>query len=335
MLTLQDVTVRYGVGHKAVNAVEGVNLTVPNGGTLGLVGESGSGKSSIAKAVVGLAPLVHGRLLLDGADYTSKKRRESAGFRRKVQMVFQDPYSSLNPRMTIGDALFEAQVLSKRSRSQRRAEAKRLLDAVGMPSTALSRYPFEFSGGQRQRVAIARALAVAPELIICDEVTSSLDVSVQATILNLLEDLQENLNFSCLFISHDLAAVRCMSDDVTVIYAGQIVETAPADQLFEFPRHPYTQSLLASIAEVGVQRKALVLSGDVPDPRNPPRGCRFHSRCPVGPLRQPQRTICIESDPQSVAERMEHEAACHFAGASAFQPPAEASTTGLPPVTNS
>jgi peptide/nickel transport system ATP-binding protein len=320
MLTLQDVTVRYGTGRKAVTAVEGVSLTVPQGGTLGLVGESGSGKSSIAKAVVGLAPLVQGRLLLDGADYTSKKHRESAGFRRKVQMVFQDPYSSLNPRMTIGDALLEAQVSSKRSRSQRRAEARRLLDSVDMPSTALSRYPFEFSGGQRQRIAIARALAVAPELIICDEVTSSLDVSVQATILNLLNDLQESLKFSCLFISHDLAAVRCMSDEVSVIYAGQIVETAATDKLFALPRHPYTQSLLASIAEVGVQRKAVPLAGDLPDPRNPPRGCRFHSRCPIGPLRQPQRTICIESDPQSIAEGMEHEAACHFAGISAVQP---------------
>jgi peptide/nickel transport system ATP-binding protein len=310
MLTLQDVTVRYGTGRKAVTAVEGVSLTVPQGGTLGLVGESGSGKSSIAKAVVGLAPLVQGRLLLDGADYTSKKHRESAGFRRKVQMVFQDPYSSLNPRMTIGDALLEAQVSSKRSRSQRRAEAQRLLDSVDMPRTALSRYPFEFSGGQRQRIAIARALAV----------TSSLDVSVQATILNLLNDLQESLKFSCLFISHDLAAVRCMSDEVSVIYAGQIVETAPTDKLFALPRHPYTQSLLTSIAEVGVQRKAVSLAGDLPDPRNPPRGCRFHSRCPIGPLRQPQRTICIESDPQSVAEGMEHEAACHFAGISAVQP---------------
>jgi peptide/nickel transport system ATP-binding protein len=321
MLTLQEVTVRYGTGHKAVNVVQSVSLAVPEGGTLGLVGESGSGKSSIARAVVALAPLVEGRLLLDGIDYTSKKRRESAGFRRKVQMIFQDPYSSLNPRMTIGDALAEAQVSSTRSRSQRRAEAQRLLKLVGMPSAALSRYPFEFSGGQRQRVAIARALAVAPELIICDEVTSSLDVSVQATILNLLKDLKEEIKFSCLFISHDLAAVRYMSDEVSVIYAGQIVETAPTDELFACPRHPYTQSLLASIAEIGVQRKAVPLSGELPDPRNPPRGCRFHSRCPIGPQHVPQRTICIDSDPQSVAKGTEHEAACHFAGNSAVPSP--------------
>ncbi len=319
MLSLESASVRYGSGRKSVTVVEDVSICVPEGGTLGLVGESGSGKSSIAKAIVGLAPLIKGQLLLGGVDFTSNKRRQSTAFRRKVQMVFQDPYSSLNPRMTVGDALVEAQVSSGRSRSGRRAEARRLLELVRLPSTAAVRYPFEFSGGQRQRVAIARALAVAPELLICDEVTSSLDVSVQATILNLLNDLKDELHFSCLFISHDLAAVRCMSDQVSVIYAGQIVESARAEELFAAPRHPYTQSLLASIAEVGVQRKAVALTGEVPDPRNPPRGCRFQSRCPIGPLRQQQRTVCIEEDPQTVAQRMEHRAACHFAAISAAQ----------------
>jgi peptide/nickel transport system ATP-binding protein len=316
MLSLESATVRYGAGRRGVTDV---SISVPKGGTLGLVGESGSGKSSIAKAIVGLAPLVGGRLLLDGVDYTAGKRRDSAAFRRKVQMIFPDPYSSLNPRMTVGDALIDAQVSSARSRSERRVEARRLLELVRLPSTAASKYPFEFSGGQRQRVAIARSLAVAPELIICDEVTSSLDVSVQATILNLLNDLKDELHFSCLFISHDLAAVRCMSDEVSVIYAGQIVETAQADELFAAPRHPYTQSLLASIAEVGVQRKAVALTGELPDPRNLPRGCRFHSRCPIGPLRQPQRTVCLDDDPQAVAHRMEHSAACHFAAVTSPQ----------------
>jgi peptide/nickel transport system ATP-binding protein len=233
-------------------------------------------------------------------------------------MVFQDPYSSLNPRMTIGDALDEAQLVSGRSRSQRRSEVHRLLDLVGMPSTTVDRYPFEFSGGQRQRIAIARCLAVAPAFIICDEVTSSLDVSVQATILNLLKDLQAELGHSYLFISHDLAVVRSMSDVVSVMYAGQIVETAPANALFEMPGHPYTRCLLLSIPEVGIERTRVPLVGEPPDPRNPARGCRFHPRCPIGPLYQTDRRICIEQDPQSIAAGKAHAAACHFAGSPAL-----------------
>jgi oligopeptide/dipeptide ABC transporter ATP-binding protein len=319
VIALEGVTVRYGVGRKAFSAVAGINLMVPRGGTLGLVGESGSGKSSIAKAIMGLAPLVGGRVLLDGVDCSAKRRRTSTEFRRTVQMVFQDPYSSLNPRMTVADALFEAQIATRRPRSQRRAESQRLLDLVRLPSNALNRYPFEFSGGQRQRIAIARALAVGPKLIICDEVTSSLDVSVQATILNLLKDLQAELRFSCLFISHDLAAVRYMSDQVSVIYSGQIVETAPTDELFNSPRHPYTQCLLASIPEVGIARKAVALRGEPADPRNPPAGCRFHTRCPVGPIHDPHRTVCVQVDPQTVAAGNAHHAACHFVGITSSQ----------------
>ena len=194
------------------------------------------------------------------------------------------------------------------------AETTRLLDLVGLPASAMPRYPFEFSGGQRQRIAIARALAVNPQLLICDEVTSALDVSVQATILNLLRDLQEEFKFSCLFISHDLAAVRCMSDKVAVIYSGEIVELAPAEHLFDDPQHPYTQSLLSSIAEVGVDRRPIILRGELPDPRNRPPGCRFNTRCPIGPARRPDREICLEVDPIAVASDNRHQAACHFAG---------------------
>jgi oligopeptide/dipeptide ABC transporter ATP-binding protein len=321
MLELQNVTVRYGSGHGAVHAAENISISVPKGGTLGLVGESGSGKSSIARAVVGIAPMTSGHILLDGVDCTSREARRKADFRRRVQMIFQDPYSSLNPRMTIGEALVEAQAGRRRSRAQRRLEARRLLEMVGVPAGALPRYPFEFSGGQRQRIAIARALATAPEVIICDEVTSSLDVSVQATILNLLKDLQHELQYSSLFISHDLAAVRYLSDAVSVIYAGQIVETASTDELFGTPRHPYTQCLLLSIAEVGMARKKVPLIGELPDPRNPPRGCRFHTRCPVGPLNAPDRQICIERDPQEVAGENDHAAACHFAMVSGVRAP--------------
>jgi oligopeptide/dipeptide ABC transporter ATP-binding protein len=215
--------------------------------------------------------------------------------------------------MTIADALFEAQVATTRTRAERRAEAARLLDIVGVPSSALGRYPFEFSGGQRQRIAIARVLAVGAEVILCDEVTSALDVSVQATILNLLKDLQSHIGFSCLFISHDLAAVRYMSETVTVLYAGEIVEQATADDLFEAPQHPYTRALLSSIPEIGAERSPAPLSGELPDLRNPPSGCIFHPRCPVGPKVDASRTICIERDPQSLVTSEGRRAACHFA----------------------
>jgi peptide/nickel transport system ATP-binding protein len=313
-LELRDVTVRYGSGDGALTAVDRIDLDVPERGTLGLVGESGCGKSTLARALVGLVPIAGGTVRLDGDDVTPARARGTRAFRRRVQLIFQDPYSSLNPRMRVGDALAEAVAQRGVRRSLRAAEALRLLDLVGLPRTALERYPHQFSGGQRQRVAIARALAVGPELVINDEVTSALDVSVQANILNLLRDLQRELGLSYVFISHDLSTVRYMSDAVAVMYLGTIVENAATDELFRAPRHPYTQALIASIPRLGQARRSAPLPGELPDPRHPPAGCRFHTRCPIGPLVRPDRTICLEIDPQTIATTKEHRAACHFAG---------------------
>jgi peptide/nickel transport system ATP-binding protein len=314
-LRLEGVTVRYGTGSSALTAVDAVDLVVLKGKTLGLVGESGCGKSTVARAIVGLVPIVSGRLSLDGVDHTAERSRSARAFRRRVQMIFQDPYSSLNPRMSVGDAITE--VLATRAdvpRSSRRAEALRILDLVRLPATALVRYPHQFSGGQRQRIAIARALAVKPDIIVNDEVTSALDVSVQANVLNLLRDLQRELSLSYLFISHDLSTVRYMSDAVAVMYLGRVVEDATTEDLFREPKHPYTRALIASIPKLGEKRRPAPVAGDLPDPRHPPPGCRFHTRCPIGPLRYPERTICIEQDPQAIAATQPHRAACHFAG---------------------
>jgi peptide/nickel transport system ATP-binding protein len=313
-LELRGVSVRYGTGRNMITALDGIDLTVGPGETLGLVGESGCGKSTVARAIVGLVPLSGGSMLLDGKDCSVTRDRATPAFRRRVQMIFQDPYSSLNPRMSVGEMLEEALALVPGSqRSTRRSQALELLELVGLPASSLSAYPHQFSGGQRQRLAIARALALKPELILHDEVTSALDVSVQGSILNLLRDLQRRLNLSYLFISHDLSTVRYMSDRMAVMYLGRIVENAETEELFAAACHPYTTALIRSIPQVGRPRSTAPLSGDVPDPRYPPRGCRFHSRCPVGPVVDASRSICMETDPQPLAARMCHEAACHFA----------------------
>jgi peptide/nickel transport system ATP-binding protein len=296
-------------------AVDGVSLAVPKRGTLGLVGESGCGKSTLARALVGLAPLKTGTVALDGEGVSSRALRSRA-YRSHVQMVFQDPSTSLNPRMRIIDQLSEALTLARsgrRGRVERAKRAEELLDLVGMSRSALDRYPHQFSGGQRQRIAIARALAVEPAVILADEITSSLDVSVQATILNLMRDLQRELHLSYLFISHDLSTVRYMSDQVAVMYLGRIVEAAPVDDFFAEPRHPYTGALIRSIPQLSVANRQTPLVGEIPDPRDPPRGCRFHTRCPVGPLADDSRSLCVERDPSDDAARRPHRVACHFA----------------------
>jgi len=314
-LELRGLVVRYGAGADSFAAVDGIDLALPERSTVGIVGESGCGKSTIARAVVALVPLAAGEVILDGVDWSRQRSRSSRDFRRRVQMVFQDPYASLNPRATVREMLFEILAdVAELNAGDRPARARDILDMVGLPTTSLERYPHQFSGGQRQRIAIARALAVGPEVIVHDEVTSSLDVSVQATILNLLRDLQRDLGLSYVFISHDLATVRYMSDSIAVMYLGRFVETAPRDQLFSNPQHPYTQALIDSIPTFGARRKAAPLSGDLPDPRRPPPGCRFSSRCPVGPRFEPSRTICREQDPQFDAASRPHRAACHFAG---------------------
>jgi peptide/nickel transport system ATP-binding protein len=314
-LAFEDVRVRYGTHRSGLTAVDGVELTVPSGSVVGLVGESGSGKSTLARAAVGLAPVTGGRVLLDGTDV----RRLPRG-RRPIQLVFQDPYSSLDPRMTVGESIAEA--LPRRSfgsRQARRGEVARLLELVGLDAGRSGVLPGELSGGQRQRIALARALAARPEVVIADEITSALDVSVQGSVLNLVRELQRELGLTMLFISHNLAVVRYVSDYVAVLYLGRIVEVGPAERLLADPQHPYTRELVEAAPSA---HGSLLAAPDSPvadaepgDPHRPPAGCRFHPRCPVGPLVEEARSICTTVDPATVAASREHRAACHFAAA--------------------
>ncbi|TDV56223.1 ABC transporter ATP-binding protein [Actinophytocola oryzae] len=327
-MEVRGLVVRYGTGRQALTAVDQVDLTVPEGGTLGIVGESGCGKSTIAKALVGLVPVAEGSINLGGEDFTRQSARASANYRRRVQMIFQDPHSSLNPRMTAGMTIAEALAhgtQSGLSRADRRREVSRLLDLVQLPESAADRYPHQFSGGQKQRIAIARALAVGARVIINDEVTSALDVSVQATIINLLRDLQRERGLSYVFISHDLSVVRAVSDVVAVMYLGRVVELAPADEVFDAPTHPYTRALVASIPTMAEATRSKPLVGEIPDPRNPPTGCHFHTRCSIGPLYRDDRPECATDDPRAGAAERLHRAACHFAPSA---PAVVAPTTG-------
>jgi peptide/nickel transport system ATP-binding protein len=316
MLELDNLRVRYGSGRSALTAVDGVSLQVEEGASVGVVGESGSGKSTLARAIVQLVPAASGRIVLEGRDVTNAKAGAIRHVRNVVQMVFQDPYSSLNPRLTVGATLSEAISLHERREGtvgDRRTEIERLLELVRLDPSAMHRYPNEFSGGQIQRVAIARALAAGPRLLILDEVTSALDVSVQAAILNLLRDLRKRLGLTLLCISHDLSVIGYLCETVAVVYLGQIAETASCAELFSSPRHPYSQTLLESVPRVDGAPIAVTTGGDVPNPRYPPAGCRFHTRCPIGPLAHQDRQICTAEDPHATVSRDGSRfAACHF-----------------------
>lgn len=310
-LEVQKLVVNYG----KLRAVDEVSFAIPAGQTLGLVGESGSGKSTVARAIVQLIKTTGGKILLDGKDVTNVSGANLHDLRTRVQMVFQDPYSSLNPRLTVGEMI--AEVLQRHQQltaPQQQDEVKHLLQIVALDPGVASRYPHQFSGGQRQRVAIARTLAAKPDVLILDEVVSALDVSVQAEILNLLRRLQSEFNLSYLFISHDLSVVRYMSDAVSVMYLGQIVEWSTTQELFRQPEHPYTQGLMDSIPQLlpGGNPDRVKLRGEIPDPHSPPAGCRFHTRCPIGPLVHPDRAECQNIDPQSVITNTQHYVACHF-----------------------
>ena len=265
-----------------VRAVDGVSFSIARGKTLALVGESGSGKTTTGRALLRLIEPTSGSVHFDGTDVLALDRRGLRALRKRMQIIFQDPYSSLNPRMTVQTVLTEAMAAhGLHTRAGRRDRATELLRLVGLREEAALRYPHEFSGGQRQRIGIARALAVEPDLIVCDEPISALDVSIQAQILNLLQDLQEKLGLTYLFIGHDLSVVRHFADDVAVMYLGHIVEQAPAARLFAAPVHPYTKALLSAVPvpNVGRARQRIMLSGDVPSPISPPPGCPFHPRC--------------------------------------------------------
>ena len=270
------------VGH--VKAVDGVSFEVKRGATLGLVGESGCGKTTVGRAILRLYDPTAGSIVFDGEPVHSMKGEPLRDLRRRMQIIFQDPYGSLNPRMTVADIVGEPlAVHGEGSRYKRNKRVRELLSRVGLSERYINHYPHEVSGGQRQRIGIARALALRPDFIVCDEAVSALDVSIQAQIINLLEDLQEEMGLSYLFIAHDLAVVEHISSHVAVMYLGRIVETAPRDMLYATPRHPYTQALLAAIprTDPDAPKGEAVLGGDVPSPVRPPSGCHFHPRCPL------------------------------------------------------
>lgn len=316
-LEIRDLTVRFGTGRRTITPVSHVDIEVDAGSVLGLVGESGSGKSTLARSVVGLAPVAGGRILLNGISLT-EANRESRRARRSVQLVFQDPLSSLDPRMSIGASIGEGLAASgERTRAGRLAQTRKLLDLVNIDPHHAGSLPRALSGGQRQRVALARALAARPEVLIADEITSSLDASVQGAVLNLVCDIQRETGVSILFISHNLAAVRYVSAKVAVMYCGKIVEVAETDQLITKPQHPYTAALLDAaprlrLDEATANALPLLVSGDPADPYDPPSGCRFHPRCHIRPAQDPGRSRCSAEDPTLDAADRLHRAACFF-----------------------
>jgi len=313
-----------GRGEGLVRAVDGVSFELSRGETLGLVGESGCGKSTLARAIVRLVRPSAGTVRLGGSELTALEGERLRHERRRLQMIFQDPYSSLNPRLAVGAIVAEPlEVHGLGTRRDRRRRVAELLERVGLAPSAATRFPHQFSGGQRQRIGIARALALDPEVVIADEPVSALDVSIQAQIMNLLKRLQRELSLTYLFIAHDLAAVRHVSDRVMVMYLGSVVESAPVRALFLAPRHPYTVALLSAAPlpdpEREARRRRIILPGEVPSPANPPSGCRFHPRCWLrARLGEPRE--CVEARPVLRPAGPGHAVACHFAEAVADAP---------------
>jgi oligopeptide transport system ATP-binding protein len=294
-----------------IKAVDGISFSIRHGETLGLVGESGCGKSTTGRAVLQLYRPTAGHVYFEDQELTRLKGEQLRRMRRRMQMIFQDPYASLNPRMTVGNIVSEPlEVHNILNRQERQERVQELLDIVGLNPYFINRYPHEFSGGQRQRIGVARALAVNPDFIVCDEPISALDVSIQAQILNMLEDLQERFNLTYLFIAHDLAVVRHISSRVAVMYLGKLAELTDRDTLYDNPLHPYTQALLSAVPipdpVVEEHRSRIILEGDVPSPAHPPQGCNFNTRCPKA------MDICREIDPEFKDLGHDHWVACHL-----------------------
>ena len=313
ILEVKDLTKHFKAGKKQiVHAVDGISVTLGKGKTLGLVGESGCGKSSCARTIIRMYDPTSGQIILDGTDITNMKQKELKPYRKKMQMIFQDPYASLNARMTVRDIIAEPLLAHNLVKNKEEANdlVYPMLERVGLTKEHANRYAHEFSGGQRQRVGIARALILEPQLVICDETISALDVSIQAQVINLLKDFQEEKGLSYLFIAHDLSMVRYVSDDVGVMYLGQLVEMSEADEIYRNPLHPYTKGLLGSVPianpKLARQKEKSSMEGDIPSPINPPSGCRFHTRCPYA------RPECAQTTPELVDVGNGHRVACHL-----------------------
>jgi oligopeptide/dipeptide ABC transporter ATP-binding protein len=293
-----------------VHAVDDVSIEIKAGETLGLVGESGCGKSTLGRCIIRLLDLTSGSVTFDGRDISRLSRRALRPIRGELQMVFQDPYASLNPRKRVGTIIGDPlRIHGSKNRKQIRDRVRELLDLVGLSPEHVNRYPHEFSGGQRQRIGVARALALHPKLIIADEPVSALDVSIRAQVINLLDDLQDELGLTYIFIAHDLGVVRHVSDRIAVMYLGKIVEISPAEELYKKPVHPYTEALLSAVPipdpNISAQREQVVLEGDVPSPISPPSGCRFHPRCKYA------TDVCAQIEPELKVHSAGHQAACH------------------------
>ena len=313
LLQVDDVVVRFRVGRRRLTAVDHVSLDIAKGQTVGLVGESGSGKTTLGLTVMRAIDPDHGRIVFDGIDLTALTQRDLRPLRRRMQMIFQDPYASLDPRMKVGAIVSEPmRVHGLGSKDEIRERVESLLVAVGLPRNATDRYPAQFSGGQKQRISIARALALDPELLVADEPVSALDVSIQAQVIAILEEVRQQFGLTALIIAHDLALVYQVTDRIAVMYLGQIVETGPTDEVVFDPQHPYTASLLSAspVADPELERKRqrIVLHGEPPSPIDPPPACRFHTRCPIA------RPVCSEQAPPLSEVAPGRQVACHFAG---------------------